>query len=179
MGDHGEKARFRPIGGFRLVARICQGEVTDLHMSRRAEVGLDPGAPPPAEQLERLLDDLLLAARADAQEAIAAAARAFPDWSSRTAYERSELLYKAWQILTDRSDELARILTMEQGKPFVEAKGETLLAGDVIDGKASSVAEIEAALARHGMSLDVVASQYFWRIEGKEPGVQVTIGKVR
>jgi hypothetical protein len=56
------------------------------------------------------------------------------------------------------------------------APGRTLV---VIDGNAAPVSEIQAALARHGMSLDVVASQYFWRIEGKEPGVQVTIGKVR
>jgi hypothetical protein len=49
----------------------------------------------------------------------------------------------------------------------------------LIDGKASSIAEIQAALARHGMTLDVAASRYFWRVDGVTPGVQVTVGKVR
>ncbi len=50
------------------LVRICQGEVSDLHISRRAETGLDPGAPAPSERLESLLDDVLLAAKADAQD---------------------------------------------------------------------------------------------------------------
>ena len=49
----------------------------------------------------------------------------------------------------------------------------------LIDGKARSVAEIEAALARFGMKLDVAASQYFWRETNVTPGVQVTVGEVR
>ena len=52
--------------------------------------------------------------------------------------------------------------------------GRTLV---LIDGKASSIAEIQAALARYGMTLDVAASQYFWRVEGVTPGVQVTRGE--
>jgi hypothetical protein len=54
--------------------------------------------------------------------------------------------------------------------------GRTLV---LIDGKASTGPEIEAALARFGMTLDVAASQYFWREQGVTPGVQVTVGKVR
>jgi hypothetical protein len=50
------------------LVRMCQGEVCDLHVSRRAEVGFDPGAPVPAEELETLLDNVLRAAGADAQE---------------------------------------------------------------------------------------------------------------
>jgi hypothetical protein len=56
------------------------------------------------------------------------------------------------------------------------APGRTLV---LIDGTASPPAEIEAALARFGMTLDVAASQYFWREQGVTPGVQVTVGKVR
>jgi hypothetical protein len=54
--------------------------------------------------------------------------------------------------------------------------GRTLV---LIDGKASQISEIQAALARYGMTLDVAASRYFWRVEGVTPGVQVTVGKVR
>ena len=50
------------------LVRMCQGQACDLHVYRRAEVGFDPGAPVPAEELEALLDDLLQAAGADAQE---------------------------------------------------------------------------------------------------------------
>jgi succinate-semialdehyde dehydrogenase/glutarate-semialdehyde dehydrogenase len=70
--------------------------------------------------------------RADAQAAIEAAAKAFPAWSSRTAYERSEILYKAWRILTDRSEELARVLTTEQGKPIKAARNEVKYAADFL-----------------------------------------------
>jgi hypothetical protein len=54
--------------------------------------------------------------------------------------------------------------------------GRTLV---LIDGKARPIEEIEAALGRFGMKLDVAASQYFWREPGVTPGVQVTIGRVR
>jgi len=54
------------------------------------------------------------------------------------------------------------------------APGQTLV---LIDGKASTIDDIQAALARFGMKLDVAASQYFWREDGVTPGVQVTVGK--
>ena len=40
---------------------------------------------------------------------------------------------KAADIIRSRADEIAAVMTTEQGKPLVEAKGETLLAGDIID----------------------------------------------
>jgi hypothetical protein len=56
------------------------------------------------------------------------------------------------------------------------APGRTLV---LIDGNATPINGIRAALARYGMTLDVAASQYFWRVEGVTPGVQVTVGTVR
>lgn len=70
--------------------------------------------------------------RDDAKAAIDAAAAAFPGWSSRTAYERSEVLYKAWRIITDRQEELAKILTSEQGKPIKAARTEVKYAADFL-----------------------------------------------
>src|ERR1700746_823178 len=52
----------------------------------------------------------------DAGLALAAASAAFGGWSRRTAYERSEALYRAHAIMTARAEELARLMTREQGK---------------------------------------------------------------
>jgi succinate-semialdehyde dehydrogenase/glutarate-semialdehyde dehydrogenase len=71
--------------------------------------------------------------RADAVAALEAASRTFPAWSRTSGDERSKLLKKAGQIIYDKSEYLARIITMEQGKPLrdarreVEASAETLI----------------------------------------------------
>ena len=64
------------------------------------------------------LGDMPDGGAADADLAIAAAHRAFPAWSTTTAYERSAILYRAWELMTERSAELAELMTREQGKPL-------------------------------------------------------------
>ncbi|MEN1969884.1 NAD-dependent succinate-semialdehyde dehydrogenase [Lentibacillus sp. N15] len=64
--------------------------------------------------------------REDAARAINAADESFKEWSSKTAEERANYLYTAYEKLMDRADEVATLLTKEQGKPFFEAKGEVL-----------------------------------------------------
>ena len=59
-----------------------------------------------------------------AEQAIAAAGRALPTWRARTAKERSNILRKWFDLIIAHTDDLARIMTLEQGKPFAEAKGE-------------------------------------------------------
>jgi len=59
-----------------------------------------------------------------AEDAIAAANRAFPAWRARTAKDRSAILRKWFDLIVANTDDLARIMTVEQGKPFAEAKGE-------------------------------------------------------
>ena len=61
---------------------------------------------------------------ADAQAAIEAANAAWAGWRSKTAKERSNILRAWFNLLMANQDDLARILTAEQGKPFPEAKGE-------------------------------------------------------
>src|SRR5579883_2605733 len=68
----------------------------------------------------------------DAAAAIEAARNAFADWSKRTAYERSEYLYRAWQIMGERSGELAELMTKEQGKPLRMARNEVKYAADFL-----------------------------------------------
>lgn len=64
--------------------------------------------------------------------AIEAADRAFPAWSSLTAYQRSQYLYTAWKIMIDKKEDLARIMTMEQGKPLVAARNEVQYGADFL-----------------------------------------------
>lgn len=59
-----------------------------------------------------------------AQTAIDAANRAFPAWRAKTAKERSIILRKWFDLIVANTDDLARIMTVEQGKPFPESKGE-------------------------------------------------------
>ncbi|WP_332741084.1 NAD-dependent succinate-semialdehyde dehydrogenase [Hydrogenophaga sp.] len=60
----------------------------------------------------------------DAEAAIAAANAAWPAWKGKTAKERSAILRKWFDLLMANQEDLGRILTAEQGKPFAEAKGE-------------------------------------------------------
>ena len=69
--------------------------------------------------------------REDAQRAIAAANDAFPSWAARTGFERAEVLHRAADACERRRDELARILTLDQGKPLkAEAEVE---AGELVE----------------------------------------------
>ena len=70
------------------------------------------------------LADVANLGAADAEAAIAAANAAWPAWKSKTAKERSIILRKWFDLLMANQEDLARIMTAEQGKPFAEAKGE-------------------------------------------------------
>ncbi len=61
---------------------------------------------------------------AEVKNAVAAAASAYPGWRRTPPEDRIQPLFKLKQLLEDHQDELARIITMENGKTFAEAKGE-------------------------------------------------------
>jgi succinate-semialdehyde dehydrogenase/glutarate-semialdehyde dehydrogenase len=70
---------------------------------------------------------------AETRRAIAAAERAWPAWRALTAKKRSALL-RAWnELIVANADDLALIMTSEQGKPLAEAKGETLYAASFVE----------------------------------------------
>ncbi len=71
--------------------------------------------------------------RDDLDRALAAAEKGFHVWRKVSAYERAKLMRKAANLLRDRADAIARLMTLEQGKPLAEARGETLAGADVID----------------------------------------------
>src|SRR5262245_17526162 len=60
--------------------------------------------------------------------AIDAAARAFPAWRARTAKERAVILRRWFDLMMANQDDLARLMTTEQGKPLSESKGEVAYA---------------------------------------------------
>jgi len=60
----------------------------------------------------------------DTRAAIAAAQRAFPAWSKLLSEERSKILRRWFDLITEHTEELARLLTQEQGKPLAEARSE-------------------------------------------------------
>ena len=70
---------------------------------------------------------------ADAEAAIAAANAAWPAWRSKTAKERSQILRQWFELLMANQDDLARIMTAEQGKPFPEAKGEVAYGASFVE----------------------------------------------
>lgn len=70
---------------------------------------------------------------AETKEAIAAAETAQKEWAARTAKERSVILRKWFELMMANQDDLGRILTMEQGKPLAEAKGEIAYGASFIE----------------------------------------------
>ena len=73
------------------------------------------------------------AGRADLDQALDAAQKGFEVWRDMTATERSKIMRCAAGLLRERADEISSILTQEQGKPLVEAKGEVMVAADIIE----------------------------------------------
>ncbi len=71
--------------------------------------------------------------KAEAERAIEAAKEAWPLWKNKTAKDRSIILKKWFDLIITNADELAFILTSEQGKPLAEAKGEILYAASFIE----------------------------------------------
>ncbi|NUO85450.1 MAG: NADP-dependent succinate-semialdehyde dehydrogenase [Cupriavidus sp.] len=70
---------------------------------------------------------------AETRQAIEAANRALPAWRARTAKDRSALLRKWFELIMANQEDLARIMTAEQGKPIAEARGEIAYAASFIE----------------------------------------------
>lgn len=68
-----------------------------------------------------------------AEEAIDAAQAAFPVWRDKTAAERCRLLRRWFSLIMDNQEDLATIMTLEQGKPLAEAKGEIAYAASFVE----------------------------------------------
>ncbi|KAH7360245.1 succinate semialdehyde dehydrogenase-like protein [Rhexocercosporidium sp. MPI-PUGE-AT-0058] len=70
---------------------------------------------------------------ADTQRAIDAAAAAFPSFRTKTGRERSKLLRKWYDLLVENSEDIAKLITWENGKPLADAKGEAAYAASFFE----------------------------------------------
>lgn len=82
---------------------------------------------------EEVLGFLPHATPQDLDEALHAASAAFKSWRSTPAAKRAEILRKAAQLMRERLPLISQTMTLEQGKPINEARGEILFAADIID----------------------------------------------
>ncbi|MEY8875946.1 MAG: NAD-dependent succinate-semialdehyde dehydrogenase [Leptothrix sp. (in: b-proteobacteria)] len=79
------------------------------------------------------LADVARLGAVEAQAAIDAAHAAWPAWRAKTAKERGAVLMKWFHLLVAHADDLARIMTAEQGKPLAEARGEVIYAASFVE----------------------------------------------
>ena len=106
--------------------------------------------------------------------AIEAAHRAFPTWAAKTAKERGAILRRWSDLMLAHADDLARLMTAEQGKPLAESKGEVAYGASFIDwfaeeakrtgqsieqlGKAFVMAQRPSSVIQRPASVDEVAN---------------------
>ncbi|MFN0174648.1 MAG: aldehyde dehydrogenase family protein, partial [Saprospiraceae bacterium] len=85
--------------------------------------------PATGEELARVAD----CGAAETRRAIAAAEQALPEWRAKTATARAAILRKWHDLILENADDLGLLLTLEQGKPVPEAKGEVLFGASFIE----------------------------------------------
>ncbi|MEG3086271.1 NAD-dependent succinate-semialdehyde dehydrogenase [Sphingomonas sp. PB4P5] len=81
----------------------------------------------------RLLGDIVQLGVVQTRAAINAAHAALPGWRARSAKDRSQLLRRWFDLIVANSDDLARLIVLEEGKPFAEAKGEVAYAASFVE----------------------------------------------
>jgi succinate-semialdehyde dehydrogenase/glutarate-semialdehyde dehydrogenase len=82
---------------------------------------------------EKPLARLPHASKAELDEALESAKKGFTVWKNTSAYDRSKILRKAADLMRERHDAISKIMVMEQGKVYVEARAEVMTSADIID----------------------------------------------
>lgn len=82
---------------------------------------------------EEVIGSVAHAGLNDLDAALAAAEKGFAAWRKMSAFERGKILRQAATLLRDRAENVARLMTLEQGKPLVQARLETAAGADIID----------------------------------------------
>ena len=82
----------------------------------------------------------------DAEEAISAADMALPAWRSKIAKERAVIMRKWFELILANADDLAVLMTLEQGKPLVEAKGEVVYGASFVEWFAEEAKRVMGAI---------------------------------
>jgi succinate-semialdehyde dehydrogenase/glutarate-semialdehyde dehydrogenase len=118
---------------------------------------------------EEVLASVASAGIEDANDALDAAEAAMADWAARTPRQRSEVLRKAWELMTARLDEFAHLITLENGKAGVDAKGEATYAAEFFRWFA------EEAVRADGMITHAPASGARIVVQHKPAGLAVLV----
>ena len=106
---------------------------TQLYIDGQWRAGRGGQAPVLNPANEETIGSYAVADRSDLDDALAAAARGFEKWRRTSAFERAKVMRRAADLLRERKDSIARAMTLEQGKPLAESRGETAAGADVID----------------------------------------------
>jgi succinate-semialdehyde dehydrogenase/glutarate-semialdehyde dehydrogenase len=106
---------------------------------------------------------------ADADAALDAAEAAMKDWAARTPRQRSEVLRKAWEMMTARLDEFAHLITLENGKARADSLGEATYAAEFFRWFA------EEAVRADGMITHAPASGARIVVQHKPAGLAVLV----
>ena len=91
----------------------------------------------------RVVKKIADASPADGKAAMDAAVEAFPSWAATPARERAELLRRAFDLLQERKEDFALLMTIEMGKPLAEARGEVGYGGEFLRWFSEETARIQ------------------------------------
>ncbi len=93
--------------------------------------------------------------KADLDQALAAAEKGFAIWRDYTPAQRSKIMRAAAALMRERADGIAQLLTLEQGKPLVEAKGEAMAAADIIEWFAEEGFRVYGRMVPHRSNIAI------------------------
>jgi succinate-semialdehyde dehydrogenase/glutarate-semialdehyde dehydrogenase len=115
---------------------------------------VDPATGEPIESIESTGPD-------DGIAAVAAAAAAAGEWAARAPRERGEVLRRAFELMIARTDEIARLIVSEMGKPLPEARGEVTYAAEFLRWFSEEAVRIDGdySLAPGGANRMLVAHE--------------------
>src|SRR5215212_2630482 len=82
---------------------------------------------------EKPLAHLPHVSKADLDEAVESAKKGFALWRATSAYDRCKIMHKAADLMRERHDAISKIMVLEQGKAYPEARGEVIVSADIID----------------------------------------------
>jgi succinate-semialdehyde dehydrogenase/glutarate-semialdehyde dehydrogenase len=118
---------------------------------------------------EEVIASVASADIADADAALDAAERAMADWAARSPRERSEVLRRAWELMSARLDHFAHLITLENGKAGVDARGEAAYAAEFFRWFA------EEAVRADGLITHAPASGARIMVQHKPAGLAVLV----
>ncbi len=95
---------------------------------------------------EEVLAEVADASPEDGLDAVSAAAEALPRWSATPPRVRAECLRRAYQLMTEKSEQLARLMVLENGKALRDARGEILYAAEFFRWYAEEAVRIDGSL---------------------------------